>query len=142
MLDRRNHIEEVMDAMQSFRKRALIVAMLKKAHITPSQWLVVSFISQNEGASVNETARALSMSGSAATQLINGLVAKGYVKREADKEDRRAQKLFLSEKSRKKIAESRKKRIDSMLKIFEVFTDEEFEQYRNLNRKLIRSFKQ
>jgi len=107
--------------------------------ITGSQWFVIRYIFQNEGTSTNEVAEALDMSGSAVTQLVNGLVKKGYIKRKSKPTDRRASTLMLSLHSRKKIQDFKKKRIVMMLHMFTALTDAEFKQYVALNKKIFTS---
>jgi DNA-binding MarR family transcriptional regulator len=139
MMNRKKHVEELMDAAQFLKRRASGMSLFKGGRITPSEWLVVGYISHNEGANTNETATALNMSGSAVTQLVNSLVAKRYLARRQDPDDRRVQQLVLSSKSKARVSEFKKKHIQMMLKMFEALTDTEFERYVALNKKILKS---
>jgi DNA-binding MarR family transcriptional regulator len=137
MLDRTKQVEELIEGTQVLRRKVFERSLAKKASITSSQWRVVGHVFRNEGCTTGEVAAALQMTGSAATQLINGLVAKGYVKRLRNLEDRRVHKLSLSKESRKRIIEFKSKRVRTMLKLFEALSDTEFKHYVALNKKII-----
>src|SRR4051812_34387389 len=128
MQDRKKDIETLIEATQALKRKMLSLSALKKASITPSQMLVVGHVLRNEGSSTKDTAAALKMTGSAITQLVNGLVKRGFIKREKDLDDKRAHRLFLTSKSKKRIAEYREKRSKLMLSIFKGLSDEEFRQ--------------
>lgn len=136
MIDRKAYIEQVIAGAHLFKRQMSMHTLLKDADITGSQWLVVAHIGEHEGANTNETATALNMSGSAVTQLVNALVDKGFLKRMPDPLDRRAHKLMLSADSKKRIAAFKQKHAQMFLKMFEVLTDKEFEQYIALNSKI------
>ncbi len=138
-MDRRQFVEELLESSHRLRRKTF--SHVHTGNITTSQWLVVAHLFHDPNSTVNDTARALKMTGSAVTQLVNGLVKSGYIKRAADPEDRRAIRLTLSAESRKKIQEFKKKRIDMMLKMFEALTDSEFEHYVALNKKILSSLK-
>lgn len=135
MLDRKQHVEELIEGSILLKRKASAFAHGKDG-ITPSQWQVIGHIFRNEGCTTNEVASALNMTGSAVTQLVNRLVEDGYVKREANREDRRAHRLVLSAQSKKRIAAFKAKRLDLMLKLFSALTDAEFKQYLALNKKV------
>jgi DNA-binding MarR family transcriptional regulator len=65
--------------------------------LTPPQYLALRAIAR-EPVSVSDLARRAAVSGPAATQLVNALVAAGLVDRRPDEEDRRRQRLGLSAK--------------------------------------------
>ena len=139
MLNRKKHVEELMDGAQFFKRRASLLQRSDRTGITGSQWLVIAYISHNEGTTTADAAEALNLTGSAVTQLVNSLVLKGYIKRTQDPKDRRAHRLTLSSASKKRIAEFKKKRIAMMLKMFKILNDKEFAQYCSLNKKIASS---
>ncbi len=139
MLDRTQHIEEILDGARFLRRKAFGYEALKGINITASQWLVMGYIFRNEGCTVNDAATALRMTGSAVTQLVNGLVAKKYIKRERDPHDLRAHRLFLPSANRKRLNNYKQKRMRMMQQVFNALTDKEFTQYLALNNKLIRA---
>jgi DNA-binding MarR family transcriptional regulator len=137
MIDRKKYIEELIDGVQLLKRKSSRLSYLKDASITGSQWMVIGQIFRNEGCTTNDVADALNMTGSAVTQLVGGLVAKGYVTREPSSTDRRSQKLILSQQSKKHIAVFKKERIHMILKMFEVLSDLEFTKYVALNKKIL-----
>lgn len=68
--------------------------------LTVPQYLALRAIAA-ERISVNELARRAGVSGSAATQLLNGLVEAGHVERRVAAEDRRRQELLLTASGRR-----------------------------------------
>jgi DNA-binding MarR family transcriptional regulator len=137
MLDRTSYVEGFIEDIRHFKRSLAGASSLTEASITESQWLVIGHIFRNDGCTTNEAAKALEMSGSAVTQLVNGLVTKGFVVRKRDEDDHRAFRLMLSKESRKRIDVHKKKRMQMMLKMFEALTDKEFEHYLALNKKII-----
>ncbi len=77
------------------------------------------------------------MSSSAATQLVDPLVKRGYVTRQEDPGDRRLIQLELSPKGKKHIAATKIPRINEMAKIFDPLTNKELEQFVQLHKKII-----
>lgn len=135
MVDRTQHVEELIEGAQILRRKASGMAHAKDG-ITPSQWQVIGHIFRNEGCTTSDVAAALNMTGSAATQLLNCLVSEGYVKREASAQDRRAHRLVLSAQSKKRINTFKAKRLKLMLNLFSALSDSEFKQYLALNKKV------
>ncbi len=140
-MDRRKDIEELLDTSQQMRRKFSSLSKVGHDGITSSQWLVIGHIFRNEECTTKDVANALGMTGSAVTQLLNGLVAKGLVIRKRDERDRRALKLALSTTSKKKVQRLKQMRLDALLHAFKALTDEEFEHYIELNRKVIASLK-
>lgn len=112
----------------------------KVPRITPSQWGALMTIEQRGGSTVKGVAKALSITSSAATQLIDGLVASGYVTRKAHSEDRRVISLTLSSKTKVQVEAMKKQALQKFLKFFEVLNDMEFNQYILLNKKIVKRF--
>ena len=97
-------------------------------------------IIQRGKVSVKEVAQTLHVSSSATTQLVDGLVKSGYVKREEDAKDRRTVVLSLSQKTKKRVEEMKKQMVQKFLKVFEVLTDKEFNQFCILHAKVAQRF--
>jgi DNA-binding MarR family transcriptional regulator len=138
MVNRRTHVEEIIEATLSLRKG---LSRIKASDITMSQWAVVAQVFHNPGCTINEAALALKMTGSAVTQLVNGLVDKGYVTRKPDAKDKRFIRLTLTASSAKKIDTLKKARVTMMLKLFKALSDKEFMQYVALHTKILASQK-
>lgn len=137
MNDRLHKLEELMESFQSFKKPHVFSgSSLKMPRITPSQWMALRIISQRGTCTVKNISKSLDMTGSAATQLVNGLVRSSYVIRKTNKIDRREVILTLSEKSSKNIKRMKEHMLRRMLDIFKVLNDQEFEQLYRLNKKI------
>jgi len=140
MSSRKQKIELLMADFQSL-KRAMAFQMARSAsipRITPSQWGALMFIEARGESTVKDVAKALSITSSAATQLVDGLVSSGYVARETHAKDRRAVALTLSKKTKAQVDKMKRQSIQKFLKFFEVLNDKEFNQYLALNKKIIR----
>jgi len=140
MASRKQKVEAFLTDLHAF-KRVMTFKMAGSAsmpRITPSQWGALMCIEERDESTVKEVAKALSITSSAATQLIDGLVENGYVARKTREKDRRAVTLTLSKKTRTHISVMKKRGIQKFLTLFEVLNDEEFDQYLFLNKKIIR----
>lgn len=105
-------------------------------HITPSQWMVLKLIDQQKEVSVKALAKKLSISSSATTQLIDGLVKEEYVQRKENPDDRRSILLTLHKKAHTRMKAMKKEAFKQLSKLFDALTDEELDQYLALNRKI------
>lgn len=94
-------------------------------------------IEQGNESTVKDVAGALGITSSAATQLIDGLVASGYVTRREDPRDRRRVTLQLSRVIKNHVTKMKDQVTSGLLKIFNVLSDREFNQYLVLNKKLV-----
>ena len=112
----------------------------KVPRITPSQWRLLMMVKQQGESTVKEVAAALGISSSAATQLVDGLVASGYVVRKTDIKDRRAVVLTLSKKTEAQVDKMRKQTLDKFYNFFKVLNDKELDQYILLNKKIVERF--
>ena len=95
-------------------------------------------VSERGESTVKDAAKALGITSSAATQLVDGLSASGYLLRKTSVEDRRVVALTLSKKSKNQVEKMKKRALQKFLKIFEALNDREFDQYFKLNKKLAR----
>ncbi len=138
MSPRKEQVKKLVDGLQSFsRSMAFRPGITRHTpRITPSQWGVLMMIEGRSGSTVKDIARALGITSSAATQLVDGLVTSGYVVREEHAEDRRKVTLTLSNKTKRQVEKMKNESIEQFLKFFEVFTDEEFGQFMSLHQKL------
>lgn len=79
--------------------RLRIDGALKPYGLTRLKWLAIGIISNSEGFSQAELASRLELRSAATGRLVDRLVERGLVERHADKEDRRAYRLFATPKS-------------------------------------------
>lgn len=139
MTNRRQKIEELLESFGTLRRTMAFhtAGTAKMPRITPSQWGALMLIEQQGASTVRDVAKALGITSSAATQLIDGLVTSGYVTRKTHKEDRRVISLTLSSKTKKQVEAMKKQALQKFLKFFEVLNDAEFNQYILLNKKIV-----
>ena len=142
MTNRKRQIEELLEGMASMKRNMPFrgIESNKMPRITPSQWGVVMLMGQRGKASIKEVADALHMTSSAVTQLVDGLVENGYVEREERAEDRRGVVLTLSKKTKSQIEKMKGQMVKKFLEVFEVLTDEEFDQFCALQKKISTRF--
>jgi DNA-binding MarR family transcriptional regulator len=138
MTSRRNAIDDLFSDFQAIRRKLAEHALRKrKDDLPPSQWLALKTVYLSEGgAGIKDIAQALSVSSSAATQTVNALQKKGYVRRRDDPRDRRNVRLTLSPMARRAIAAMRSRAVAQMSRVFDSLTDAEFARYRSLTRKI------
>ena len=142
MINRKQKVEEFLIDLQSL-KHAMAFRMAGSAkipRITPSQWGVLMMIERSVESTVKDVAKTLDITSSAATQLVDGLVSSGYLMRKTSNEDRRIVKLTLSKKTKTQVDKMKKEGIQRFLKVFEVLSDKEFDQYIILNKKIVQGF--
>ena len=132
-VSRKQEIEELLENVHMVGRQ---LRPLGADPLTYSQAIVMRVVERNPGIGIKQMASLLHTSSSAVTQLVDGLARKGYLIREGSEDDRRALRLRLSEPSLKRLARSRKTLVNRLSAIFDVLSDEEFEQYCSLNRKL------
>lgn len=140
MPGRKQDIKTIVDAMHAIRRKFIACNGVKKtaSSITPSQWAVLGVILENKKVGVTDVAQQLGISSSAATQLVEGLVEKGYIVRRADKTDRRAFTLEIPSKHLRKIELLKSQTLERFTHLFGALTDKELKTYALLNQKLTR----
>ncbi len=141
MTNRKQKVEELMERIHAMKRQMTIGASscTKMPRITPAQWGVVVLIEQRNGSTVKDIATALGVTSSAATQLVDGLVASGYVTRKQDPKDRRRVTLMLSVETKRHVSQMKEQVSKRLLKFFKILDDKEFDQYIRLNEKLSRA---
>jgi len=87
--------------------------------------------------SVKEIARARMISSSAATQVVNSLVKKGYLIRTQDEHDRRATLVVLGPEYKQRANAHAGNAASYLTPLFNSLSKEELEEYERLNNKLV-----
>lgn len=142
MVQRKQQIEALLNDLGSLKRLMADRGAhgRKNVHmITPAQWSALLMIEQGEVHSVKDLAGALGVSSSAATQLIDGLVKNGCVRRSVKEEDRRAVSIALTKPMHAQIMRKRQQTITKLIALFESLTDAEFRQYCALTAKIVRT---
>lgn len=140
MTSRKQKVEAFLKDLQSLRRAMTfkVAVSTQLPRITPAQWGVLMGIEERGESTIKEVAKALGITSSAATQLVDGLVENGYMTRKTDTKDRRAVTLALSKKTKTQVDKMKKQGIQKFLELFEALNDKEFDQYLALNSKIIR----
>ena len=81
---------------------------LKPLNVTRSQWWVLAYLSREDGMTQSRLAEELDLGKVAVGGLIDRLEKTGLVRRQADAEDRRVNRVFLEPKSKQLVAKMRK----------------------------------
>src|SRR5665213_3615327 len=140
MNDRAQHIEQLSESFQAIRRtlaaKMSISSDKNLRSITPSQWGVLRIFTTKDHVSIKTIADMLAISSSAATQLVDGLVENGHLKRKDDPDDRRSQYIELSGSAKKQMSLLRKSRLKRLSDVFAALTDKELQQYLLLTRKV------
>lgn len=140
MIDRKTTIEELMQYMYAMRKKLMAKHDASSpSEITPAQGFVLRFVAHHEVVNIKTIARALHISSSATTQLVDGLVEKDYLLREHDTHDKRVIILSLSAKAKKQFKAFKKKHVKQLVEAFSALNDKELAQFTALNKKLMDS---
>ncbi len=124
----------IMESMQVVRRRLMVRKTI--TDITFSQWAVLSAVMKMKRGGIKEIATELDITPSAATQLVDELVLKGYLLREGSDRDRRAIFIKLSPKQEKNLKDLKAKRLKKFNIMFRVLDDEELRTYAVLNKKI------
>jgi len=89
-------------------RRSAFDRCLKPLNVTRSQWWVLAYLSREDGMTQTLLAEELDLGKVAIGGLIDRLEKAGLVRREADANDRRVNRIFLEPKSKQLIARMRK----------------------------------
>lgn len=113
------YAEHVFDLFAEIVRELITMQALKKAgqDITPSLAQGLEFILRHGVCSVSDIAEGLSVSYSAASQLVDRLVSRGLVTRSENKRDRRLSEIQLTEDGQELIERIRRNRVESMSRI-------------------------
>ena len=140
MTDRTKQIETIFRNMQLLRRGFGPHHPRSRAHSVTFSQIGILFLLQDHGALRNaELAKLLGISPSAATQLLAGLEAQGFVEREQASSDRRAASISIAKKGARHIERLRRRRVDEFYQIFSVLSDDEIEQLVHITAKLANS---
>ncbi|MFZ2522982.1 MAG: MarR family winged helix-turn-helix transcriptional regulator [Minisyncoccia bacterium] len=138
MNNRERKVKELMEGFQSLSHSIAFspVGTGKIHRITPSQWGVLMMIEDRKESTVKDVANVFNITSSAATQLVDGLVNNGHVIREEHAEDRRQVALTLSKNTKTQMEKMKKQFSEHVLKLFEVLSDKEFNQFVFFHKKI------
>lgn len=81
------------------QERLAEIEMKKQLGLTPAQWKVILVLNIVDGPTQKEIAEKINVDGSTLVPVIDKMVKNGLVKRMADSEDRRNNRIFLTKKA-------------------------------------------
>jgi len=102
---------------------------LKTREITISQMIILTLLQEKKRSKMNEIAKALSVTTSAATGLVGRMVKTSLLKRIVDPKDRRVINIEMTEKGRHIIEDIQKQRYKMMMQMFAKVTPIERKRY-------------
>lgn len=73
---------------------------LKEHGVTISQWTILAVLWKHEGIAQVEIQQHLAIEGSTVTGIIQRMIREGLIQRKVDPEDRRVQRVYLTDKGR------------------------------------------
>ena len=139
-LNRKKIIESIIEKIYSLKHKIMseLHMFFKEMGITHTQMVVLRTIQNNENMNLKEIAAILGTTSSATTQIVNGLVKKGYLVRKRNPLDRRILKLALTDKTLEQIASIKSKSFSNLYALFDALSDTELIQYFKLSAKITR----
>jgi DNA-binding MarR family transcriptional regulator len=144
-MNRKKSIEDIFESFGAVRRKTM-AAGNKFGHnfglnITNSQWVALHLIHQHGIDNITDIAKTMTITSSAATQLVDSLADNGLILRKENREDRRATTLVLSKKAKDQFNAMRSKGLSHISKFFTVLTDTELETLSKLIKKIISGIK-
>jgi|SRR3989344_1928849 len=131
-------IHQVSASFREIRKHLFNHKKLSIPHsLTLSQGFVLGFIENQGPASVGEIAVAFSVTSSAATQIIDTLVKRGFLGKKESTDDRRILQITLTKKGKNVIKEFKTAQVDKLKDVLEPLSDNDLKQYLKLSRKVL-----
>ena len=140
MTDRQQLVTDIFNNMSAMRRlmmSPLPTAKKKPTGPTHAQMGVMFCLSHNNNIGVKDLAKCFDMTSSAATQLINGLVKRGWVTRKTTTADRRKHALHLSPTGQRILKNIIAQRSADLAKHLQVLSDKELTQLKNIQQKII-----
>lgn len=143
MRSRTKELEELLEGIYAIKRHLFAggPAVMQDFRITGSQWLGLSVIARKGNISIKDLAAELSITSSAATQIVGELIKGEYVIKRSDLKDARAASISISIKTKKALTSLRRVALTRMLKLFSVLDDSEFATYTKLQTKLVSHYK-
>jgi DNA-binding MarR family transcriptional regulator len=138
MEDRRKLIEKAVESIYAIKKKIGVEMHLhfNTMRITHSQWIVLHLVKNKVNISIKDIAGLLGTSSSAATQVVNILVNKGFLFRKRNPDDRRTLKIALTEKSNAEFDSIKNKSFSILSSLFDTLDDYELLKYCELSSKI------
>jgi len=126
-MERDKLIEAIFANMQQMHRMGTskFHMLMGNQDISSSQMELLLTVKRQQPVNVKDIAAQMRLTPGAVTQLIEGLVTKGLVDRQADTQDRRVTKIQLADGGKKKLKELWEKRTEMMRTIMQTLNTEE-----------------
>ncbi|RWZ82043.1 MAG: MarR family transcriptional regulator [Candidatus Chaera renei] len=143
--DRDFYIEQIIESVHAIKRElsawhtgggAAACGGRDRPAITAAQWGALAAVSKSGRMNIGELAKALGVSHSAATQLSDELVQKGYLVRLESAADRRVQTLELTDRTKRHIGRMRAGIASYFAQVFAVLSDDELASFAALSKKI------
>ena len=128
-------VQEIVESMAKCQRPANLTDW-QKIGLSRAQIGMLYMLSYHKQLQIKQIALSLGTSKSAASQLIEPLVAKGLVSRQTDRKDRRAANLKLTTVGNNTLKKVNKLKYDNLRSRLQVLSPKELEQMAALYRKL------
>lgn len=112
---------------------------LAKFGLNKAKMEIMYYVAHHQSVSVKLLAEKMSITSSAATQLIDGLVENGWLKRTHDKDDRRSVLVTMSEKGKTKFSKFKKAHLQRIAEKMVALSDEDLDTLITIYKKVLDS---
>lgn len=144
MKQRSERIETIFQNFRAIKREFSHGSRFSNRHfgMTMTQASVLMLLMHDGRKTMGEIATALGVSKSAASQLLEGLIEKGFVERTQDGDDKRVVFTALSRKGLRHLKRARERGGQRMGQLFDLLDDTELEQIEAITTKLVERAKE
>ena len=138
-MEREQYIEAIFKNFHAIKRVYSHGSRFSHRHfgVTMTQASVLMLLMHEGRKTMSEVAEALEVSKSAATQLLDSLIEKGFVERTQDESDRRVAYVAMSRRGCRHLKQVRRRSAGHIGQLFDLLTDEELAQIESITAKLV-----
>lgn len=143
-MDRQKHIEAIFHNFHVIKRAFSHSSQFshQRFGVTLTQASVMMLLMHDGRKTMGEIAEALGVSKGAATQLLDGLIEKGFVERNQDGEDKRIFYVSVSRRGRMHFRRIRDRGGKRITELFDLMNDDELEQIEAITARLVERVKE
>jgi DNA-binding MarR family transcriptional regulator len=130
-------VQQIIESLARCQRVATPPSEWKEIGLSHAQVGVLFMIRHHDCANVKQLSEHLGVTKSAITQLVDPLVIKGFIERQADKEDRRIVRFTITEKGMQILKQISSLKFTNMRTALNTLSDEELQQLARLHKKAI-----
>lgn len=137
-MNRQQRIESIFNNFHAIKRAHSHGSRFSRRHfgVTMTQASVLMLLMHEGRKTMSEVASELGVSRGAATQLLDGLIEKGFIERTVDEADRRVAYVEMSRHGIRHLKQVRRGGMEHITGLFDLLTDEELEQIESITIKL------